>query len=608
MTTFIWTDNAGRFAARELQRYLRLATGQDWLLADAPELASIHLVLEPTDGAIPAADRFHIVTTDGRATITGANPRSLLYGVYAFLERQLGMRFFAPGREVVPVGQSLDLETVGVYGETARFRWRQIRLEWAMGALLVDWAAKQRFNSVGMDFWQWDTPAGQAVRQAAVERGLELAGTGHGLFHFLPADRYFTAHPEWFPEVATQRVPTRHTGDNFCYSNFQAREALVANLRAFFTAHPELTRLNLWAGDGGFVCQCTACQQRPLMDLYGDVMDTIRRDLAATHPGVCVSQLAYNSGDLRWEELQVPARAPEIPTMFAFWGQNLAMPLATNPDPTHQAFLARLAEFARRAPGQAAIFSYHTDTYVNSDLCPVFASAMAADFQLFEKIGIDEVCLLWLPWHERTPQLTEWVAYQNGALWGRLAMDGHLSAMGHRRDYCRTAYGPDLAVRAETWWNALNRCLGALSALIFPFAPPRTCDAWGCGFNRDVQKWEPTAARGPLETQRRRAFAAAAAKLARLQAATAGPTATEYPEWARFQDYIAHCARRASGLSCLFEAQTAIKRGNRAAARQWLEQALATGMADEREQTEAWLRKLNDRSLSRPGVALRSRL
>ena len=151
MPDTIWADNPECFATRELRRYLRLTTGRDWPPAKTPEAAAVVLSLAGLAGAAAesaVSDWFKVTAAVGRFTITGANPRSLLYGVYAFLERVGGIRFFAPDHEVVPACQVLDLSVVGSYGETARFRWRQLRLEWGLGAPMVDWAAKQRFNAI----------------------------------------------------------------------------------------------------------------------------------------------------------------------------------------------------------------------------------------------------------------------------------------------------------------------------------------------------------------------------------------------------------------------------------------------------------------------------
>ena len=594
MKPAIWTTAPGTFAAAELKKYLVLATGTDWPLAACRRDAIIQLELVPEDSG---RDGFTVVSDGACFSITGSNSRSLLYGAYALLERELDIRFFAPGREIIPSGKTLKVSSPYTFGTTADFMLRQIRLEWLPGETMVDWAAKNCFNSISMDFWLWDSPAGQEVRQAAERRGLELGGSGHGMFHFLPAERYFAAHPEWFPEVGGQRRPTKNTGDNFCYSNVVARKEIIKNIVSFQEQHDYLKRLNLWPGDGGLICECAACRTSSMTELYAGLVTDICRNFADKQVNVHISQLAYNYNlrDKKLDALKVSCHEPEVPTMFAFWGQNLTIPLAENSDSGHRAAWFNIGTFCGRAPDKAAIFSYHTDTYMNSNLCPVFFKAMAADFRNFKRLGIDEACLLWIPWDERDTKMTEWIAHQNGALWGRLAMDAQLSEIEYRRDYYRMAYGQELASRVEALWNEVNDCLGKLSALIFPFAPPRVSDAWGCGFNRQVMKWDPSDDRNELEQMRFETVKEMAGDLSKLYGAASRVHDTGHGEWKMFSEYIDHCAVRAAGLSCLFGAQMAIRRGDWKKAVTYLGEALETGMVDEREQTRTWLNIVKDK-------------
>ncbi len=87
------------FAAGELQRYVEKVTGVELPLADAANGPAVRLVIE---GTSEERDRFRISADGDDLVISGANVRSVLYGVYSFLERFCGVRFYAPDFEVTP--------------------------------------------------------------------------------------------------------------------------------------------------------------------------------------------------------------------------------------------------------------------------------------------------------------------------------------------------------------------------------------------------------------------------------------------------------------------------------------------------------------------------
>jgi len=585
---WIHADANSGFAAEELRRYLSRAAGTDFPADAKASGPMIVLTMEPdTDGR----DRFSIRIHDRDIHITGGNVRSVLYGVYHFLETFAGVRFFAPDFEVVPNWSEIRVPSDYAFSQTADFGVRQLRPELNFGPEIVDWAAKNRFNSITADYWYWEKPEGKAVLEAAEKRGLMTDGSGHAMFFFLKATDYFEAHPEWFPEVEGKRVATRNTGDNFCYSNSAAVEQFIRNVLAYCKGFPRMKRINLWPGDGGYVCQCSECRKRPLMELYSDVIATLMTRVRETGLDLDVEQLAYNfyTPDKSLDMMRVAPRTPDIPTMFAFWGQDLMRPLAENTEPGHATVWGYIKEFCERAPGKGSIFSYHTDTYMNSNMCPIFESAVGEDFRAFKKLGIDEACLLWVPWNGENAQDMCWVAYQNGGLWGRLAMDTRFDVQAWRRSYYRAVFGEAQAAEGERLWTLLNADLGRLTALIFPFAPPRVSDAWGCAFNREVLKWELTAEYGHGGEERLRVFGEVAESLARLDARSAVLSSSGLPECERFKKYVAHCAIRTRGLSLIMEGQYAMKAGQWRKAAQLLQQALDSGMTEEVDITRRWL-------------------
>src|SRR5882672_10802987 len=102
-----------RYAAEELQHYLGLiARVKLSVLTDAERAGSPQILLGDSaltrrfapelDFARLGSEGFVLRADRDRLIIAGGKPRGTLYGVYAFLEEKLGVRWFTPELEVVP--------------------------------------------------------------------------------------------------------------------------------------------------------------------------------------------------------------------------------------------------------------------------------------------------------------------------------------------------------------------------------------------------------------------------------------------------------------------------------------------------------------------------
>lgn len=576
-----------QFAAKELQKYIHQASGA--ILPIVASGSGPAIILKQT-GSDSECDYYSVKVNEQSICISGSNARSVLYGVYAFLETVAGIRFFSPEYEYVPSCSRISVPSDYSFRQAASFRVRQISTEWSFDAEFVDWAVKNRFNCIcaSMAFWQGEK--GRDVLAAAKIRGMSIGLTGHLLFELLKADEHYETHPEWFPEVGGERNPTKNSGDNFCYSNAEAVKTLAENLKRFCDKFPLLSFVSLWQGDGGLVCHCKECQKTPFMVLYGKAVAQVAEILGKTHPQITVSQLAYNflTPELSLDMMQVPAETAHVPTMFAFWGQNLTEPLETNSDPSHQAALKHINDYCNRKSGACSIFSYHTDTYMNSNMCPIFGPAISADLKLFKRMGIDHVCLLWIPWNDVRPERTMWIAWQNGGLYGRCAMDDDFDIAQYRKNYYVCVFGNENIEAAEALWNALNNSLRPLFELTWSFAPYRFSDGWGCGFNRAVMKWELSTDYKTIGKKRLAILEQVACDLKQNRKLLTAVKDICHPELDHMRDYYDHCTQRASGLAYIAQAQYSMQAGRCHDAAELLQNAVDTGMESEKELTLEW--------------------
>ena len=131
------------YAGRELARYVRKLVGIVWDVrgVDSIEGRSETVWLgicdqmpDPPEGALTPApwdDGFAVWTGENGLYVAGRNARSVLFGIYACLERQ-GARFVRPGYdgEVIPRIDDLNLPTFPIV-EESRYRHRGVCIEGA---------------------------------------------------------------------------------------------------------------------------------------------------------------------------------------------------------------------------------------------------------------------------------------------------------------------------------------------------------------------------------------------------------------------------------------------------------------------------------------------
>lgn len=336
-----------RFAADELKKYIRQITGAALEETSSPSAAPAISVglrgdLALSDLPAPAQgfDGYAIVVAPDRIVLAGDNPRGALYAAYDLLERA-GCRWWHPtldpnDPEVVPANTHLAFHPgqwthaapieLRVYNGSAFFFW----IHPPQVLPQIDWAAKNRYNVVS---WQPNHEPGSMERDmetfrdggaldALDRRGLALHGPCHSFPFFLPTERYFADHPEWFGLHDGERRP--HGGQwplvNYCWSNPEANAEFIRNVEDFVRRWPQIRILNLVWIDGGLVCQCPACRERGASNLIVDLFNQLSDRLETRAPGVEL-EAVVGYGPLE----AVPAGAVangKWMAVYAHWGRN----------------------------------------------------------------------------------------------------------------------------------------------------------------------------------------------------------------------------------------------------------------------------------------------
>ena len=324
-----------RFARHEIRKYVEKMSGVRLADAEAKGAHTISLGLKKGLGN----DGYSIAIAPESIVIEGENPRGVLYGVYDLLER-LGCRWYYPtidpkDPEVVPKDPDLSLST-GKWSESAKI---EERTYWVSGLAFrvmpetlaqLDWAAKNRYNCVSWqcvpenidkDLTQMKT---LGIFDALEKHGLMLHGPGHSFPYFLPTDKYFDKHPEWFGFRDGQRQP--HGGKwpptNYCLSNQEANEEFIRNVEAFVKKYPQIGILDTLPIDGGFPCQCEECLKSTPTDLLVAQYNRLADRLKEAAPNVTVDSVP-GYGQLGDPPSKV-FPGDDLGGVYAHWGRNHA--------------------------------------------------------------------------------------------------------------------------------------------------------------------------------------------------------------------------------------------------------------------------------------------
>ena len=286
-------------AEKELTHYLNLVAEQG-LTVGGNASCVFHIGDTPLareKGLSPdrLRDEEWVVKSFGRnIVISGGGTRGTLYGVYNFLEKQCGIRWWNPEEEYVPETKSLSLSALDMRGKPV-FIYRNV-YRWPMADDMGRFAARSRINHNGPN------------RIASQYGGAFYYGPPkhvHTFDEYIPEAKYRKEHPEYFALVGGERKGGNFRGQ-LCLSNPEVRTVflnrLYRNIRAgrhmavfYETAEPRLYDIS--QNDDAKPCSCPGCLAQIEKHGYsGQILlfvNSLAREVRKTHPDIMLTTLAY---------------------------------------------------------------------------------------------------------------------------------------------------------------------------------------------------------------------------------------------------------------------------------------------------------------------------
>ena len=190
-------------------------------------------------------------------SICGGNGRGVIYGVYAFLEKYAGMRFFMPGLEKMGEG---DIVVNEGFSFAPVFEMRQS--DWRCGNSNVDWCVKNGIN----------------------QRAIPKEMGGHikygGFVHTM----------ESLVGVPQDKQP--------CLSDPAVLEKAKASVRRILENDPEVTIISVSQNDNFNYCKCEKCaavdaEEGSHAGTLLRFVNAVAADIAEEYPHVVIDTLAY---------------------------------------------------------------------------------------------------------------------------------------------------------------------------------------------------------------------------------------------------------------------------------------------------------------------------
>jgi hypothetical protein len=443
------------FAADELARYLAaLLSGSPPEIVVDPSAPPNVVVIGDGAGSERARVAARALTDDGYAiviepagiAIGGANPRGVLFGVYALLH-ELGCRWLTPDDdgEMIPSLDVVRLAT-GTRVSTPDFRRRGLGEDtravppddagWFTDLVadtrrLAGWMAKNRLSHLTTTAVALADDA--SLQDELARRGIVSSyGTGHTIPRLLPRE-LFAAHPDYF---RMDEYGQRRADGNLCVSNRAAVAVVVSNAVEEVRSVGRPVELYSVQGEdtpSGSWCRCPDCVEMTPLEQNALLCRAVAAGLAAAGLAQTrVALAAYQSTlELAIDRSLLPDR---VFVHFAPRERSYAEAIDAGDN----------IKFARQLAGWSGllgddslgVIEYYTDAVRFGSLPVPLTRVIAADLRAYREAG----ATAWL--RVLFMSRYSWWAYPlNLYVVARLAWDADEPVAAIVADFCRHRYG-----------------------------------------------------------------------------------------------------------------------------------------------------------------------
>ncbi len=224
-------------------------------------------------------DGYGVAVKGSTLFIVGGTRRGIINGVYCLLEEDLNCRWYAINTTSIPHVPTLKFRPVQ---RTYNPKLETMRDIYYCDALQTDFSIRNKtFALYGYVPEEWGGFLSLPFPHV------------HTYFKWVPPEKYFAEHPEYFSLNKGVRV-----AHQLCITNPDVQRIIMSEVRNYLKENPNTKIIDVSPYDGWDYCECPECtkavqteasQMGPLMKVVNDVADMVKKEF----PNTLVSTLAY---------------------------------------------------------------------------------------------------------------------------------------------------------------------------------------------------------------------------------------------------------------------------------------------------------------------------
>ena len=290
-----------KWAAEELQHWLKEITGAELPVQDINDAYSGPQIIigyntsmkkkTGADSPVESDESFRYFNSGPDICIYGGSQRGTMYGVMAFLENELGCRWYTPTVSVIPRRDEISFTSYS-HSESPGIR---VRNDFYFEAFDPVWCARNKMN--GTMGSTKDTL--NAEEKWAVQRkqpgGVESYWAVHTFYPLMPPEEFYDKHPEYYSLINNKRV---HEEAQLCLTNPDVLKIVTERIKKRIRQNPEYLIYDVSQNDWDNPCQCDKCQaivkregseSGPVLWFVNQVAEAVEKEF----PDKYIGTLAY---------------------------------------------------------------------------------------------------------------------------------------------------------------------------------------------------------------------------------------------------------------------------------------------------------------------------
>lgn len=282
------------FAAKELSYWLEECSGASFPIVRDVKEVDKYICVGYNDDVIKldanaevfdrSDDSFVYKNIDDIIVIYGGSERGTMYGVYTFLQREFGCRWYLHNVNISPKHSIYKFQEL-YHRESPGIKIRELLLG---GTRDPFWAVRNKLNGY---------TAFGISQYPKTEGGSIIKYGSHTMGAFVPSQIYFDNHPEFFSLLEGKR---QKNNTQLCLSNKDIVKICVNELIQRIEARPDVNVFALSQNDNVNYCRCDKCSEylkkgHNMSDLMLDFVNKVADSIAVIYPDkfICMSAYQY---------------------------------------------------------------------------------------------------------------------------------------------------------------------------------------------------------------------------------------------------------------------------------------------------------------------------